>query len=228
MKLIQRFRMISVCVAAAAAFTAIGMQAAPQRVVTAEEFRLTDRDGRIRARLVSTDEAGVALYLISAEGQLRGVLGVDAKGRPSLRLFNTANVPGLRLTVDTETPDSRPSVEMTYGDGTPALSILAMERNGLGIQGFGGGTKEPALDIQVVPKGLGKVALRSGDGSIQLMVAPGIQRISAGASKETKGVQIDTSGTLNGIRVFDDAGRDKIRLDVIKGEARVDVAKDEK
>jgi hypothetical protein len=71
------------------------------RIVEAEEFRLLDADGRLRARLGLDGASCVSLSLYTAQGTLQVRLHTDDQGRSALQIQDTAGgSPRVDISVD--------------------------------------------------------------------------------------------------------------------------------
>jgi hypothetical protein len=71
------------------------------RIVEAEEFRLLDADGRLRARLGLDGASCVSLSLHTAQGSLQVRLHTDDQGRSALQIQDTAGgSPRVDISVD--------------------------------------------------------------------------------------------------------------------------------
>src|SRR5438128_10348983 len=60
----------------------------PPKVVTAQEFRLVDANGKTRATLAAKPDGNTTLTFVDTEGKMRAGLGLSEKGESSLRLYD--------------------------------------------------------------------------------------------------------------------------------------------
>lgn len=226
MTLDRTCRTVAICLIPVALFASGAMQAAPQKVIEAEEFRLVDAKGRTRARLLAVDGMRVGLHLLAPDGSFRSVLGLDAKDRPFLSLNSASGKGGLTLLVDTVTQGSNTSIAMNYDDGGPGLRLSTSRDAGTRIEGSHLGAKAPGLELVVAPNGLRRIDLNGDNGRIDLSVTPAGQQISAGKDGGANGVRIHAAEGANAIAVSDNARNEKILLTVTKGEPLIGVTKD--
>jgi len=108
------------------------------KVVTAEEFRFLDKDGRLRAVISVLPDGIIGLIFYDKHGIRRALLGVLPNGRPILSLHGQEGNSGAILAV---LPDELPVLSL-YGsegksgatlglltDGSPELTFYDKDHN---------------------------------------------------------------------------------------------------
>jgi hypothetical protein len=98
--------------------TAAAQEAEQQRkVITAEEFRLVDEDGKIRAVLVAGSKGDISINFYDRYDENRATLGLSSEGQPVLKLFDQGS-----LEFADKNGQIRVRVDVAY-DGSPSLRL---------------------------------------------------------------------------------------------------------
>jgi len=101
----------------------------PEKVISAQEFRLVNASGKTRATLVVGALGGVTLNFLDVENKSRAVLGLSANGSPSLKLSN-----GGALELRDERDRVRSKIVM-LSDGSPSIRLFDEVGNSRAIIG---------------------------------------------------------------------------------------------
>lgn len=100
----------------------VAQEPAPrQRVVTAEQFMLVDKEGTPRAQLAVSDKGTPRLDLVNKEGMSIASLALTEEGQPDLRLNAKDGSPRIRLALLSK---GQPRLDLTMDkEGTPAAGF---------------------------------------------------------------------------------------------------------
>ena len=88
-----------------------------RKVITAEEFRLVDEDGRARAVLTLGSKGNVSISFYDRYDESRVELGLSPEGQPILKLLDQGSLEFLD-----KNGQIRVKVDVTY-DGSPSLRL---------------------------------------------------------------------------------------------------------
>ncbi len=101
----------------------------PEKVISAQEFRLVNASGKTRATLAVGALGGVTLNFYDLDNKSRAVLGLSANGSPSLKLSN-----GGALELRDERDRVRSKIVM-LSDGSPSIRLFDEVGNSRAIIG---------------------------------------------------------------------------------------------
>jgi len=138
----RRFRQVGFAILLPAMAALLMGQAAPTRVVEAQDFILRDTTGRIRARLgLWTAEPSFALY--DSSGHVRVL--IDGTG-PAVRLVDANAIPRLSMTVNSSSASfsvndtgGRLRADLGISDSQNAAGVSFYDEKGIGRAGIGYG-----------------------------------------------------------------------------------------
>ena len=102
---------------------------APEKVISAQEFRLVNASGKTRATFAVGALGGVTLNFFDVENKSRAVLGLSANGSPSLKLSV-----GGALELRDERDRVRSKIVM-LSDGSPSIRLFDEVGNSRAIIG---------------------------------------------------------------------------------------------
>jgi len=115
--------LVAVLLAGEMALRCVGAQpgGAGPKVVTAQEFRLVDSEGKTRASLAAQADGSTGIALIDKDGKRRAVLRLRADGSPSLSLHDADGKN--RATLDTQA-DNSVGLILTNRDGKGGAAMV--------------------------------------------------------------------------------------------------------
>lgn len=166
----------------------------PSRTVEAEEFRLEDKEGRLRASLRMTPEGSPALTLHDEEGSARLVMGIGSEGSPSVEIFDRGGKVRASLGLD---PAGSSRLLLSDRDGRPRAS-LALGTSGMPILGFVDENGRCRLEL----------TLRSDWKAAGLHIVDADGKLCAALSvNETNSAVLRLAGHAPTLHLLDDSGR---------------------
>ena len=163
-------------------------------VVTASQVNIVDGAGRLRAVLAGADERGLAsLAFYGPEGGFRGLVGVDADGRPVLRFTDPDGAARILATV--RGGDGM----VTVGDET-ARHVLIGSQDGTPFVGLSDGRRIP-MQLTLGDEGQPRVNLFNRRGQPAIGMVVGADDAPFLSVFDPAGVQRLTLGTVQGATV---------------------------
>lgn len=125
-----------------ASIVAVGRAQEPPGIVTAQQFRLVDGEGIMRATLMVTPQGHPGLGLLDEDGDVRVMLRIGPQDDPGLVLYDGDLKVRAMLGID---PDGTAGLQLRDRDGNMVAALGAAARGGGGVTFFHQGPRPRAL-----------------------------------------------------------------------------------
>lgn len=188
----------------------VAQEPAPrQRVVTAEQFMLVDKEGTPRAQLAVSDKGTPRLDLVNKEGMSIASLALTEEGQPDLRLNAKDGSPRIRLALLSK---GQPRLDLTMDkEGTPAAGFGLSDQGWPDLRLTGKEGKGVATLLYV--DGNPRLFLEDQKGQTNAVLATAPEKAHLMLYKDGKAL---TSLALDGLDLIDKDNHPRLRVELVE------------
>lgn len=156
------------------------------KTISAQEFRLTDAQGKTRARLGVGQDGGPALTLLDEKGSRRAAVSLTGQGETSLSFYDNSDKMHASLTV---LPDGNAGLFLLDKTEKPRMAArLRADGSPVFVLSDSDGKQRALLDVPADKSASLSLKSRSEKGGIGLVVAPDDNPIAVLKDKDGKTV----------------------------------------
>lgn len=113
-----------------------------RKVITAEEIRIVDGKGTVRAQVGAFENGAALVRLFDNNKQVRANFGLGNNGLPHMALLHSDGTPAVFIGV---LPDRTTEVALFDGDGTVRARLMVTVNGELTQMDFSGDNKQPRI-----------------------------------------------------------------------------------
>lgn len=121
-----------------------------RKVITAEEIRIVDSKGTLRAQVGAFENGAALVRLFDTSKQVRANFGLGNNGLPHMALLHSDGTPAVFIGV---LPDKTTEVALFDGAGTVRARLMVTVDGDLTQMDFSGDNKQPRILLSAQDKG---------------------------------------------------------------------------